>query len=114
MAASAYLGFYSIFEWMWRVSLNPAFNNDSFMDASHWRPLASPYAGFYTLKPDMLSLGAQRLAKFGHGSLRLVFLAIAALGVVALATLLWELARDDERAVAGDAVDEPRAPPPQR
>ena len=36
----------------------------------------------------------------------------AALGVVALATLLWELARDDERAVAGDAVDEPRAPPP--
>ena len=46
VAASAYLGCYSIFEWMWRVSLNQAFNNDSIMDASHWRPMASRYAGF--------------------------------------------------------------------
>ncbi len=103
VAASAYLGFYSIFEWMWRVSLDPEFKAMGFIDASHWRVMASPYVGYAGLKPDMLSLGAQRLAEFGHPSLRVVFIVIAAVGVLALAVLLWELARDDDASPSKEA-----------
>ena len=86
-----------------------------YMEAAHWDIRASPLVGFFSLKPDMLSLGALRLDSLGHPGLLLVFKIIAALGIVALAVLVWELGRvsaapdevEVERAVgrASDALD---------
>ena len=88
-----YLSLFSIVEWMFRLSRDPAIRSQvHYVQASHWWPAASPFAGFYTLKVDMLSVGAWRLAKRGHWGLSVIFAAIAAMAVGA-SIMLWRTLR---------------------
>jgi len=86
---SAHLAVHSIFEWMWQLRLDPKFAAPGAMThASHWAPGASPVAGFFALKLDVLAVGAVLLARLGHPGLLAVFVAIALVGVAAA----WRLA----------------------
>ncbi len=87
---SAHLALRSIFEWMFRLFFDAALSlGEGTMPSSHWTPWASPIAGFFTIKLDVLAAGAMLLAEHGHPGLLLVFVAIAAIGGVAA----WRLAR---------------------
>ncbi len=93
VAVTLYLSLFSIVEWMFHLSRDPAIRSQvPYMQASHWWPSASPLAGFYTLKVDVLSVGAWRLAERGHWGLVLIFAAIAALAVGA-SIALWRALR---------------------
>ncbi|MBA3547395.1 MAG: hypothetical protein H0T76_12985 [Nannocystis sp.] len=75
---SAHLAVHSIFEWMWQLRLDPAlFGPGVMMHTSHWAAWASPIAGFFTLKLDVLAVGAMTLAQLGHPGLLVGFVAIA-------------------------------------
>lgn len=90
---SAYLAVHSIFEWMWRLSLDRGIGERGYMDVSHWEAWASPLAGFSTLQVDVLAVGAIRLARLGHPGLLGLFAGVALIGAVALARLGWALRR---------------------
>lgn len=72
---SAHLALHSIFEWM--------ATSGASAHASHWAAWASPVAGFFTLKPDVLAAGALLLARLGHPGLLGVFVVIALVGAAA-------------------------------
>lgn len=81
-----HLSMHSIFEHMLRVS---AAGSDAspYLHRSHWWPSQSPIAGFFSLRPDMLSVGALDIRRHGHPGLAWVFggvVAVAALAAVAL------------------------------
>ncbi|MGB1277606.1 MAG: hypothetical protein ACPG77_17820, partial [Nannocystaceae bacterium] len=96
VALSGYLACYSIFEWLWRLAIDPAITAQGMMDVSHWQWRASPLVGFASQDVDMLSRGAWRLAEHGHPGLLLVFAVIAAIGLSAGCVVLWEMFRDPE------------------
>jgi len=86
---SAHLAVHSIFEWMAQLRLDPAVpSTRAMMHASHWAAWASPIAGFFRLKLDVLAAGAVLLAKLGHPGLLVGFGVIAVIGLVAA----WRLA----------------------
>lgn len=72
---SAHLALHSIFEWM--------ASSGATMHASHWAAWASPVAGYFTLKLDVLAAGAVLLARLGHPGLLVVFVAVALVGAAA-------------------------------
>jgi hypothetical protein len=81
---SAHLAVHSIFEWMATLRLDPAVPGPrAMMHASHWAAWASPIAGFFTLKLDVLAAGAVLLARLGHPGLLVCFGVIALIGLVA-------------------------------
>jgi len=89
VAVTCYLSLFSIFEWMLLLSREPELSaHGALMDASHWQWGASPLAGFHTLKVDMLSVGAWRLAERGHWGLMAIFLLVCAV-VISAAVSLW-------------------------
>ena len=91
---SAHLALRSIFEWMFRLWFDPALSaGEATMNVAHWAAWASPIAGFFTIKPDVLSFGAMLLAEHGHPGLLGVFGAIALVGVAAAWRVLRALAR---------------------
>lgn len=93
VAVTLYLSLFSIFEWMFHLSRDPAIRSQvPYMQASHWWLSASPLAGFYTLKVDMLSVGAWRLAERGHWGLLVIFAGIATTAVGA-SIMLWRTLR---------------------
>jgi hypothetical protein len=100
VAACAYLAEYSIFDHMLRLSAAGS-DADPYLPRSHWSPAASPWVGFSSLDPDMLSRGAAKLAEHGHPGLWRLFLFVAALGGAAAATLGWQLRRSDSDSAAG-------------
>jgi len=93
---SGYLASRSIFEWLFAVGGSPTLRASGFglMEASHWQVWANPIVGFIELQPDMLAVGAWRLAERGHPGLLMVFGGIAGVGAVALAVLVRALVRE--------------------
>lgn len=89
VALSGYLAVHSIFEWMWRLSLDPrvAGEGNDYLKAAHWEGWASPIVGFWGIKWDVLALGAVRLARLGHEGLVIVFGVVAVIGAAALGRL---------------------------
>ena len=91
VALQAHLAIHSIFEWtlhLYRTTPEAV----GYLHRSHWDLSASPIVGFTTLRSDTLSAGAVRLAQHGHASLAVVFAAIGAVAVGALAWLGRQLA----------------------
>lgn len=89
---TAHLATHSIFEWMLAVIADPRVADGTYREVSHFEPWASPIAGFVQLQPDVLALGAVKLARVGHPGLLAVFGAIALAGVAAggaVARALW-------------------------
>jgi hypothetical protein len=87
--ACTYLAEHSIFDHMLRLAAAGS-KADPYLPRSHWDPAASPWVGFASLSPDMLSVGAARLADVGHPGLWRIFLGIAAIGAAAAAALgVW-------------------------
>lgn len=80
---SGYLAVHSIFEWMWKLALDPRVVGQS-LGVIHWTLWGSPIVGFAGLKVDMLSRGAVLLAGLGHSGLLAVFAGVAVAGVGAL------------------------------
>jgi hypothetical protein len=94
VGVTLYLSLYSILEWMIHLSRDPAVRAfGSVSDASHWWWSASPLAGYHTLKVDVLSVGAWRLAQRGHWGLLVIFACIAAAGLGAAAVIVRTLRR---------------------
>ncbi|MBL4688686.1 MAG: hypothetical protein JKY37_29125 [Nannocystaceae bacterium] len=90
VALSMHLASHSIFEHM--VAISRDRETPEYLAISHWAPNASPIAGFVGLKLDTLSLGALALSRHGHNGLLMVFVALAALAVLAAGVLglgLW-------------------------
>lgn len=98
-----YLACYSIFEWMWRLLIDPAIDPATLMDTTHWQWWASPIYGFAGLDVDMLSRGAMRLQQHGHGGLMQVFWAVAGVGLLAGLVLAYDLVFV-RPAIAGDSA----------
>ncbi len=91
---SAHLAVHSIFEWMYQLRLDPAVpGSQAMMHASHWAAWASPIAGFFTLKLDVLAVGAVLLARLGHPGLLAGFCVLALVGAVAGWRLVLALRR---------------------
>lgn len=91
---SAHLAVHSIFEWMYALRLDPSVPGpQAMMNASHWAAWASPIAGFFTLKPDVLAVGALLLARLGHPGLLVGFGVIALVGAAAGWRLVLALRR---------------------
>lgn len=88
---SGYLATRSMFEWMWRLMLDPR-AAEGYLDVSHWAAWASPYAGFWAQKPDVLALGAVQLARLGHPGLLVGFVAVALGGLAALVRVVRRVA----------------------
>ena len=85
---------HSIFEWMYQLRLDPAVpGSQAMMHASHWAAWASPIAGFFTLKLDVLAVGAVLLARLGHPGLLAGFCVLALVGAVAGWRLVLALRR---------------------
>lgn len=78
---SGYLAVHSIFEWMWRLALDPRVVGQS-LGVIHWTLWGSPIVGFAGLKVDMLSRGAVQLARLGHPGLLAAFGVVAVVGVI--------------------------------
>ncbi|MEZ4450240.1 MAG: hypothetical protein R3B09_12255 [Nannocystaceae bacterium] len=97
VALSGYLAAYSIFDWMFRLSVDPGIQAAGIrmIDASHWWPSASPIAGYHTLKPDILAVGAAALAERGEPTLLWVFYGVGVIGLVAAAVILRALLRPE-------------------
>lgn len=95
VAVSAYLSAYSIFEWMFKLSVDPEISasGQRMIDLSHWWPSASPLAGYHTLKTDLLIVGAGHLAERGDPSLLIAFGFVGALGLAAAVVLVRALIR---------------------
>jgi len=77
---SGYLAVHSIFEWMWRLALDPRVVGQTLW-VTHWTLWGSPIVGFSGLKVDMLSRGAVQLARLGHSGLLVAFIGVAVVGV---------------------------------
>jgi len=91
---SAHLALHSIFEWMYQLRLDPAVPGPrAMMHASHWAGWASPIAGYFALKLDVLAVGAVLLARLGHPGLLMGFVVIALVGAAAGWRLAVALAR---------------------
>ncbi len=91
-ALQAHLAMHSIFEWMLFL-YNDTPKEVGYLQRSHWEWAASPVVGFSDLRPDVLSLGAVRLAQHGHGSLAWVFAGVAVVALAAAMVLVRTLAR---------------------
>jgi hypothetical protein len=91
---TAHLATHSIFEWLFRLMADPRLDGRSYLEVSHVSPWASPIAGFWSLEPDVLALGAIRLAKLGHPGLLVGFVAVALVGIVGAALVGRALLRD--------------------
>lgn len=81
VCVTAHLATHSIFEWMSALMRDERLGGRPYLEVSHVAPWASPIAGFFALKVDMLSVGAWRLALLGHPGLLVGFLAVGALGL---------------------------------
>lgn len=90
---TAHLATHSIFEWMFRLMADPRLEGRNYLDVSHAEPWASPIAGFMSLAPDVLALGAIRVATRGHWGLLAVFVAVAVVGIVAAGLVARALVR---------------------
>lgn len=104
----AHLAAHSIFEWMLGLTTTGTFHM-SYLERSHWLPSASPIVGFFGLPPDMLSIGAVRLAQHGHPGLLGVLGGIAALGVWGAVTLARGLFGRPVSRASQDGAGDPRA-----
>lgn len=98
LAASAalmgHLATHSIFEWMWTLMRDARLEGRPYLEVSHAAPWASPIAGFFALKPDVLAVGALALARLGHPGLMIGFMVVAgvgAVGAVGVGRALWRL-----------------------
>lgn len=80
---SLHLALHSIFEWMWTLLSDPRVGGRGVMTVSHWEAWASPIAGYFGLKLDVLAVGAVLLARLGHPGLLICFLLVGVVGVVA-------------------------------
>ena len=98
----AYLSLYSIFEWMFKLSIDPeiAASGLRMIDASHWWPSASPIAGFHTLGVDVLLVGAVHLAERGEPTLLAAFAVVLAVGLAAAVILIRDLVRASDPVAA--------------
>lgn len=88
-----YLATHSMFEWMMRLTGDPRAQGQM-LAVSHFAPWASPIAGFWQLQPDVLALGAIRLARLGHWGPLLGFAVVGTIGAGAamrVAQVLWRL-----------------------
>lgn len=95
IALCGYLSLYSIFEWMFRLGARPEIRSGvrRLMHTSHWDPAASPIVGFWSLEPDLLVVGAWRLAERGHGSFFALFVGVFAITIAAAAWIVVLLRR---------------------
>lgn len=87
-----HLATHSIFEWMWTLMRDARLEGRPYLEVSHSAPWASPIAGFFGLKMDVLAVGALALARLGHVGLLLGFVAVAGFGgwgAVAVGRALW-------------------------
>jgi len=82
VALTGFLATRSIFEWMIALTNDPRAAGHA-LETSHFAPWASPIAGFMTLQPDVLALGAIKLARAGHPGMLIGFVVVAVIGVVA-------------------------------
>lgn len=95
-AAAGLMGFLStrsIFEWMLTLTNDPRAAGRA-LEVSHFEPWASPIAGFAQLQPDVLALGAIKLARLGHPGLLVGFALVGIVGVIAAVRVgrtLWRL-----------------------
>jgi hypothetical protein len=105
----AHLATYSIFEWMLFL-YNDTPESVGYLARSHWEWSASPVVGFFRLEPDLLSVGAVRLARHGHASLAWVFGGLVVLGLVAAAVLVRQLALGNASAPHEREVRQDHAP----
>jgi hypothetical protein len=90
---TAHLATHSIFEWLFRLMADPRLDGRPYLEVSHTAPWASPIAGFCSLEPDVLALGAIRIATLGHVGLLIGFVAIAVIGVAAAVVVARALRR---------------------
>jgi hypothetical protein len=89
-----HLSIHSIFEWMLGLTDTGTFRM-TYLERSHWLPSASPIVGFFSLPPDLLSVGAVRLAQVGHPGLLWAFVAVAGVGALAAIVLIRRCWRSD-------------------
>ncbi|MCY0994990.1 hypothetical protein OV203_48130 [Nannocystis sp. ILAH1] len=101
VAASAvltgWLATRSIFEWMIALTNDPR-SAGQVLETSHFAWWASPIAGFSSLQPDVLALGAVRLTRAGHPGLLIGFAIVALVGLAAaglVARALWRAGSDE-------------------
>lgn len=94
MLLSLHLALHSIFEWMWLLLSDPRMGGRPLMPVSHWEAWASPIAGYFAIKLDVLAVGAVLLARLGHPGLLTGFLVVAVVGVVAGWRLVQALRAD--------------------
>ncbi|MDC0715491.1 hypothetical protein [Nannocystis bainbridge] len=80
-ALTGWLATRSIFEWMIALTNDPR-SAGHVLETSHFAGWASPIVGFGSLQPDVLMLGAVRLARAGHPGLLIGFAVVAAIGLV--------------------------------
>lgn len=78
-----HLALHSIFEWMWLLVSDPRLAGRGVMSVSHWEAWASPIAGYFVIKLDVLAVGAVLLARLGHPGLLIGFGVVAIVGGVA-------------------------------
>lgn len=90
IALQVHLAQHSIFEWM-LVLYGSTPEDPGYLWVSHWALKGSPAWGFVELRPDLLRVGAQKLAQAGHPGMSRIFLGVGALAVSSLALTLWPI-----------------------